>query len=82
MRETRKTLAGLLIRLAHRIYPPRTTFRSAATGRAFTVLAPPKLNQCRGVSLPRADTAIYTAGPVGPAMQEYFQRLESRGWTN
>lgn len=62
----RELLARLLIRAAHRIYPPKVTlsidpYAFAGDGRAFM-------------------GAVYTAGPVGPAMQEYFQRLESRGW--
>jgi hypothetical protein len=27
-----------------------------------------------------ADCAIYTAGPMGPAMQAEYERRESRGW--
>ncbi|WP_280393067.1 hypothetical protein [Nocardia wallacei] len=64
----RKTLAGMLIRVAHRLYRPKVTVSTAPyafgggdDGQAFM-------------------GAIYTAGPPGPAMQEYFQRLESRGW--
>ena len=65
----RKTVAGWFIRTGQRIYRPTITDMTAQVDRI-----------CIGDTWLRTDAAIYTSGPVGPAMQDYLQRRESRGW--
>lgn len=75
----RKALAGLLIRLAHRVYPPRVTHHGR-DGSSWIIRGAPR-GKSGSVRL-GADSAIYTAGPMGPAMQAEYERRESRGWGN
>lgn len=66
----RKAVAGMLIRLAHRIYPPKVTLveHGAIKRRPYT----DKDHQVWS-----DDHATHTAGPMGAALRV---RRVSRGW--
>lgn len=66
--------ARRLIRWANRINPPKTTWVDGS-GKRWVFPA-----RREGIIAFRNDTAIYTGGPTGPAMQRYLDELESQGW--
>lgn len=92
----RRRVAGWLIRLAHCIYPPRVTETPGLCPDSVHIIGKAGRCPCgrvgggSGVREPRAytdedhqvwtDSAVYIAGPMGPAVQAEYERRESR-WT-
>jgi hypothetical protein len=76
----RNHLASLLHRWAYRIEGRRAEHRAGEKVSLEALMRFRNDNMAARLDSWRTDTAVYIAGPMGPAMQAEYERRESRGW--
>lgn len=76
----RNRIAATLRRWAYRIEGHRPAHRAGEKVSLEALMRFRNDNMAARLDSWRTDTAVYVAGPMGPAMRAEYERRDSRGW--